>query len=219
MSVFATSIAAEIDFERDGKQVCRPHPPNSVTRSAYGVIPIPVAVVKNGSGPTVLPMAGNHGDEYEGQIALGNPIRELESDSVAGRVIVLPSANLPAARAGRRTSTLDGANLNRIFPADPRLGPIRYIEHRPMAMADILVDLHSGGASLAYLPFVAATLTGDAALDRESYALMRAFGGPHGHISNAGGSANSVAAAAATPTASASSSGACGAFPPAPASG
>jgi predicted deacylase len=43
-----------------------------VHRSAYGWIPIPVACVKNGAGPRILLMAGNHGDEYEGQVALGS---------------------------------------------------------------------------------------------------------------------------------------------------
>jgi len=200
VSVFATSITTEIDFERDGKQVGRLHLPYSVTRSAYGVIPIPICVVKNGEGPTVLLMAGNHGDEYEGQIALGNLIRSLEPGDVAGRMIILPSANLPAARAGQRTSPFDDANLNRIFPADPKLGPTyeiaHYIEHTLMPMADIYVDLHSGGGSLTYIPFVGVTLSGDPAFDRKSYALMRAFGGPYGQLWNATFSSNAAGGAA-----------------------
>lgn len=189
MSVYSTTLFTEIDFERDGKQVGRVNLPYSVTRSAYGVIPIPLAVIKNGAGPTVFLMAGNHGDEYEGQIALGNLIRDLEPESVAGRVIILPSANLPAARAGLRVSPLDDANLNRVFPADPTHGPTHeianYIEHHLMPMADIFVDLHSGGGSLDYVPFVSASLTGNAEQDRKAYALLRAFGGPYGQIWNA----------------------------------
>ena len=201
MSVYATSIATEVDFERDGKQVGRLHLPHSVTRSAYGVIPIPVAVIANGKGPTVALMAGNHGDEYEGQVALGNLIRDLEPADVAGRVVILPSANLPAARAGQRTSPLDGANLNRIFPANAALGPTHeiaaWIESRLMAMADIFVDLHSGGSSLAYLPFVAAGMTGDPARDRRAWDLMRAFGGAHGQLWGSDAGASSAGGAAA----------------------
>ena len=186
MSVYQTTLYTDIDFEADGKQTGRLSLPWSVTRSAYGVIPIPIAVVKNGSGPTVLLMAGNHGDEWEGQVALGKLIRRLEPDDVAGRVIVLPSANLPAARAGQRVSTLDQGNLNRVFPADPRHGPTHqiahYIEHRLMPMADVFVDLHSGGGSLDYIPFVATTLVGDPERDRRAYAMMRAFGGPYGQV-------------------------------------
>ncbi len=190
MSVLATTLFSGLDFERDGKQVARLNLPHSVTRSAYGVIPIPIAVIRNGEGPTVFLMAGNHGDEYEGQIALGNLIRDLEPDRVAGRVIVMPSANLPAARAGQRVSPLDGANLNRVFPADPAHGPTHeiahHIEHHLMPMADIFVDLHSGGGSLDYVPYVSASLSGDRERDRRACELMRAFGGSYGQLWDAG---------------------------------
>lgn len=189
MSVVQTSLHTEVDFEADGKQIGRLALPWSVTRSAYGYVPIPIAVIKNGHGPTVLLMAGNHGDEWEGQIALGQLIRTLEPDQVAGRVIVLPSANLPAARSGRRVSTLDEANLNRVFGTDPALGPTHqiahYIEHVLMAMADVFVDLHSGGGSLDYVPFVGVSLIGDAEHDRRAYAALRAFGGPYGQLYDA----------------------------------
>src|SRR5690242_919615 len=64
-----TTLWTEVDFNRDGKQTDWSYLHHSVTRSAYGEIMIPITVVKNGAGPTVLLMAGNHGDEYEGQIA------------------------------------------------------------------------------------------------------------------------------------------------------
>ena len=73
-----TTLWSDIDFARDGKQIDWLYLPHSVTRSAYGEIMIPIAVVKRGPGPTVLLMAGNHGDEYEGQIALAKLIRTLE---------------------------------------------------------------------------------------------------------------------------------------------
>jgi uncharacterized protein len=76
-------LTAEIDFDRDGKQHGFIRLPYSVHRSAYGWIPIPVACIKNGDGPRVLLMAGNHGDEYEGQVALGKLIRSLEAEKGA----------------------------------------------------------------------------------------------------------------------------------------
>ena len=79
---FATAFR---DFDRDGKQHGFIRLPYSVHRSAYGWIPIPVACIKNGDGPRVLLMAGNHGDEYEGQVALGKLIRSLEAEEVCGR--------------------------------------------------------------------------------------------------------------------------------------
>ena len=74
-------------------------------RSAYGWVPIPVAYIKNGEGPRVLLMAGNHGDEYEGQVALGKLIRSLAAEEVRGRIIILPSANF-VIRHGIRALTL-----------------------------------------------------------------------------------------------------------------
>src|SRR6476469_1714434 len=90
-------LSPEIDLDGDGKQTGFLRLPHSVHRSAYGWIPIPIAQIRNrgpnGGGPTILLMAGNHGDEYEGQVALGRLIRDLDPAEVRGRVIILPSAN------------------------------------------------------------------------------------------------------------------------------
>ena len=59
MSKLVSRISSEIDFNLEGKQVGFLRLPHSVHRSAYGWIPIPVACIKNGEGPTVLLMAGN----------------------------------------------------------------------------------------------------------------------------------------------------------------
>ena len=45
--------------------------------------------------------------------------RELEPETVRGRVVILPAANYPAVIAGLRTSPIDDLNLNRSFPGDP----------------------------------------------------------------------------------------------------
>ena len=112
-------ITSEVDFDRDGKQQGFLRLPHSVHRSAYGWIPIPIIVIKHGTGPTVLLTAANHGDEYEGQIALMKLCRELQPKDVRGRLIMLTATNYPAAIAGTRTSPIDGGNLNRSFPGEP----------------------------------------------------------------------------------------------------
>src|SRR5260221_13954360 len=182
MTSKSTTLWSDIDFERDGKQIDWLYLPHSVTRSAYGEIMIPIAVVKRGLGPTVLLMAGNHGDEYEGQIALAKLIRTLEPEQITGRVIILPAANLPAVMAGTRVSPIDGGNLNREFPGNPE-GTVtsriaHYIESVLLPMCDGFHDLHSGGASLQYLPFASMRHSGDAELDKRSLAALRAFGPP-----------------------------------------
>ena len=98
-------------------------------------------------------MAGNHGDEYEGQIIVSQLMREIGLEMVSGQLILLPMANFPAADAGLRVSPLDEGNLNRSF-GDPTGTPTQmiahYIEHALLSRAEYLVDLHSGGSSLLY---------------------------------------------------------------------
>ena len=177
-----TMVFTDIDYEREGKQVDWLQLPHSVTRSAYGAISIPIAVIRNGKGPTVFLMAGNHGDEYEGQITLAKLIRELEPKHIKGRVIILPAANLPAAMAGTRVSPIDQGNLNRAFPGDPQGTPTwaiaHYIDSVLYPMADYHHDLHSGGSSLRYVPFCSMRQSGDPALDARSMAALKAFGAP-----------------------------------------
>jgi len=177
-----TMVFTDIDFEREGKQVDWLNLPHSVTRSAYGAISIPLAVIRNGPGPTVFLMAGNHGDEYEGQIVLTKLIRELEPQHVRGRIIIMPAANLPAAMAGARVSPIDQGNLNRAFPGDahgtPTWAIAHYIDSVLYPMADFHHDLHSGGSSLKYVPFCSMRQSGEAALDARSMAALKAFGAP-----------------------------------------
>jgi predicted deacylase len=150
----AIQIRSEIDLDAPGKQVGYLRVPHSSHRSAYGWIPVPIASIRNGNGPTILVMAGNHGDEYEGQVLVSRLIREVEPDMVAGQLILLTMANFPAAEAGLRTSPIDAGNLNRSFPGDPAGTPTQviahFIESTLLSRADIVIDLHSGGSSLLY---------------------------------------------------------------------
>ncbi|MBV8916464.1 MAG: succinylglutamate desuccinylase/aspartoacylase family protein [Acetobacteraceae bacterium] len=178
----ASPVWTELDWDRNGKQIGPLNLPYSVTRSAYGVIAIPACVVKNGVGPTLLLIAGNHGDEYEGQIALARLIRALEPAAIQGRVIILPAINLPAALAGTRVSPLDDRNLNRAFPGDPAGTPTQQIAHFldsvMFPIADQVCDLHSGGSSLHYQVFASTHQSTDQAVTERGLAALRVFGAP-----------------------------------------
>jgi hypothetical protein len=82
MPTVRSRLSPEIDLDGDGNQTGFLRLPHSVHRSAYGWVPIPIARISNtggnGAGPSILLMAGNHGDEYEGQVALGRLIRDLD---------------------------------------------------------------------------------------------------------------------------------------------
>lgn len=186
-----TLITSEVDFEAAGKHTGFLRLPNSVNRSAYGWIPVPVAVLNNGEGPTLLLMAGNHGDEYEGQIALTKLILALKPKEIRGRVIILPMVNYPAAKAGTRTSPLENGNLNRSFPGDANGTPTQimahYIEEILMPLADFAVDLHSGGTSLFYPPTLLRGLGHSPEESAKLEALQAAFDLPYAWIFTSGG--------------------------------
>ncbi len=186
MSFSRSRIAPEVDFDREGKQQGFLRIPHSVHRSAYGWLPMPVVTVRNGEGPRVLLMSGNHGDEYEGQVTLSRLARTLSPDAVRGQIIILTMSNYPAAKAGRRTSPIDEGNLNRAFPGDPDGSVTEMIAHmieeELMSQADLVVDLHSGGSSLLYLPSTQAMLDADGRLDPRERALIDAWGAPWNHV-------------------------------------
>ncbi len=186
-------VVAEVDFAKNGRQHGFLRLFHSVHSSAYGFIPIPIVVLKNGDGPTALLVSGTHGDEYEGQVALCNLVKSLDPARLQGRVIIVSAANFPAAIAGRRTSPIDEGNLNRLFPGDAD-GTVTqqiayYIEHELVPMADMICDLHSGGSSLMYVP--SALFGGwqpDGSTARAVEAL-KAFGSPVAYVAeeNQGG--------------------------------
>ena len=179
-------LVPEVDYGRDGKQTGYIRLFHSTHDSAYGFLPIPIVVVKNGEGPTALFTSGNHGDEYEGQVALTNLIKWLTPERIKGRVIIMPMANYPAALIGRRVSPIDDLNMNRIFPGDPDGTVTRqiahYIDSELIPLADLVIDLHSGGSSLNYIPTALAKQSADPVLYQKQLAALRAFGAPYTYI-------------------------------------
>lgn len=176
-------ISASVDFQRDGVQHGHLKLPYSRDDSAWGAVMIPVCVVKNGAGPTALLTGGNHGDEYEGPVALSRLAQELRAEDVRGRVIILPFMNTPAFLAGTRTSPIDAGNLNRSFPGRPD-GTVTqkiadYFQRTLLPLADVVLDIHSGGKTLDFLPFAACHVLPDKAQQEASEALMRAFAAPY----------------------------------------
>jgi predicted deacylase len=196
-------VWTDLDFARDGKHAGLLHVPHSTDFSAYGTVAIPVVCIRNGAGPTALLTAGNHGDEYEGQVALLRLARALRAEQIRGRVILIPALNFPAVRAGRRASPLDEGNLNRLFPGEPNGGPTamlaHYISSVLFGLSDLVIDLHSGGRSLDYAHCALAQQGGDESQRAAVDTLLRVFGAPYSILSSGqgGGGATTLYAAAA----------------------
>ena len=175
-------INPTVDFSADGVQHGFLRLPHSRDDSAWGSVMIPLTVVKNGGGPTALLTGGNHGDEYEGPIALFDLARGLKAEDVTGRVIIVPAMNYPAFLAGTRTSPIDKGNMNRSFPGAPD-GTVTqkiadYFQRTLLPLADIVLDFHSGGKTLDFLPFCAAHILPDKAQETKAFDLVSAFGAP-----------------------------------------
>ncbi|MEO1017962.1 MAG: succinylglutamate desuccinylase/aspartoacylase family protein [Pseudomonadota bacterium] len=186
MSSAPSPVWSTVDFEAPGKQFGHLNLPHSVHRSGYGQIPIPICVINHGTGPTALLMGGNHGDEYEGQVGLLKLIRAVEPAMLQGRVIIIPAINLPAARAGTRTSPLDAGNLNRSFPGATDRGPTamiaHYLNHKIFPLCAVMHDFHSGGSSMHYLHHATIALSGEPEHDRRAIAAIKAFGPPRAKL-------------------------------------
>lgn len=179
----SSPIWTDIDYEQDGKQTGFLGVPQSTNSAGWATVFIPIIVIRNGAGPTALLFGGNHGDEYEGQVTLLNLAHSLEPADVRGRIIMIPALNLPASLAGTRLSPLDGMNMNRAFPGEPA-GTItsqiaHYVSSTLMPLADLVVDIHSGGRSMHFLSSVNMHRVGDAAQMQAMLEAGQAWGAPY----------------------------------------
>ena len=176
-------ITATIPFDQDGQHHGFLQLPYSRDDSAWGSVMIPISVIRRGAGPTALLTGANHGDEYEGPIALQELALTLSPDDISGTVIIVPAFNYPAFRAGTRTSPIDKGNLNRSFPGRPD-GSVTekiadYFERTLIPMADIVLDFHSGGKTLDFVPFAASHVLENKQQEQACMAAVQAFNAPY----------------------------------------
>ncbi|PSH60879.1 deacylase [Phyllobacterium sophorae] len=178
-----SKVWTDIDLDREGRSTGYLRVPHSVNDSGYGWIPVPIAVLKNGDGPSVLLMAGNHGDEYEGQVLLMKLVQNLSLQNIRGRLIILPGVNAPAVAAGTRISPIDNGNLNRLFPGEPDGTPTQmiahYIDSVLLPQVRYCFDFHSGGYSSEYLPAAHLVAPDNPDLRKEAIGFLKAFGMPN----------------------------------------
>ncbi|MBZ9604634.1 N(2)-acetyl-L-2,4-diaminobutanoate deacetylase DoeB [Phyllobacterium chamaecytisi] len=175
-------ITPTVDLDKQGVQHGFLRLPYSRDDSAWGSVMIPIAVIRNGNGPTALLTGGNHGDEYEGPIALFDLARTLDVGKVSGTVIIVPAMNYPAFRAGTRTSPIDKGNMNRSYPGKPD-GTVTqkiadYFTRELLPRADVVLDFHSGGRTLDFVPFAAAHILPDKVQEAKGFDAVKAFSAP-----------------------------------------
>jgi len=179
----ANPVSATVDFDKDGVQHGHLQLPYSRNDSAWGSLMIPITVAKNGDGPCALLTGANHGEEYEGPIALNDLANRIQQSEIKGRVIIVPAFNYPAYLAGTRVSPIDSLNMNRVFPGQEKgsitLQIADYFSTVLLPMADYVLDIHSGGKTLVFLPFAAYHELDDKDQQARCEAATRAFGAPY----------------------------------------
>jgi predicted deacylase len=195
-----TGVFCDVDFDRQGKQVGHASLPYSVDRSPFFQIKLPICQIRNGDGPSLLLMAGVHGDEYEGNFALNRVISTIKTSDIKGRLTILPMANGPAVLAGRRCSPFDSGNLNRSFVDNGNGGPTfriaHFIEKELMPGHEIVFDLHSGGTSMEFIQCGLCELNPDKKRVQKALDLLDIMALDHSFTADNGtGSPTSMAAA------------------------
>ena len=177
-----STIVSSIDLARDGKAIGDLRIKWSDNSIPLGYHLVPIISIKNGSGPTALMISGTHGDEFEGPSALMRLVDQIDIKDINGQIIIIPALNAPAIRESSRVSPLDRGNLNRAFPGNP-IGDVTqqiayHIETELLPIADVVVDLHSGGKASFFSPCTLATRTKDKTLYKKNLTLAKVFGLP-----------------------------------------
>jgi len=151
---------AELDLDSPGRRdywVALEHD----TQWADHLIPLTVMVGPEAApGEGLMATGSNHGNEYEGPVAIKHLIHEIDMEDVLGRLILIPVLNPSAFRSGTRESRNDdNVNLNRAFVDGAGISPaLAGITHRIAAFVreylwprvHIVQDIHAGGEALRF---------------------------------------------------------------------
>lgn len=159
--------------------------------SVWGSHLIPLTVIvgpqaKTGEG--LVAFGSCHGNEYEGPVAIKHLLREISTENVMGRIILVPVLNVAAFRVGSRESTGDdGFNLNRVFVEGAGKTPaMAGITHRIASFVreciwphvHISIDLHSGGEVARFAHWAGFFTCDDPGVNERREQMARWFGVP-----------------------------------------
>ncbi len=120
-------------------------------------LPVNVLIGEH-SGPTLLMVAGVHGNEYEGIMAQLELWEELAPEEISGVVLMVPVANPPAFRAGFRRNPEDMIDMNRAFPGRMDGAVTEQLAYRlyhdVATRADMVLSMHGWMHGALVLPYV-----------------------------------------------------------------
>jgi N-alpha-acetyl-L-2,4-diaminobutyrate deacetylase len=139
----------QLDFESPGR---RDYHVKIEHTSIWGHHLIPVTVIvgpKTQPGQGLVAIGSTHGDEIEGPIAIKHLLREIRTEDVLGRILLIPVINPMAWKANRRETPDDGVNFNRAFPGNAK-GSVTYrladfVTRFIFPQVHVVLDIHAGG--------------------------------------------------------------------------
>ena len=112
----STLIWTDIDYDKNGKQVSWLNLPHSVTRSAYGIVRIPICVMKNRPGPDD-PLHGRQKDRSALPGSFGMSIMPRCRAALSA----YQQLTYPPPSPARASSPFTRATPTGRFPAIPRM--------------------------------------------------------------------------------------------------
>ncbi len=153
--------------------------------SRSGLSPdIPMHVIAGGEpGPTLLLQGAIHGSEIIGTIAILNFVKRIDPQQLRGTVIAVPVTNRMGFELSDRGSRIDGKDISRLFPGNPKGSVSDQVAHvyfnEVIRRANVMVDFHAGGQT-AYERYVLFSAEADANnltdIERNRRKLIVAFG-------------------------------------------
>jgi len=143
---------------------------------------MPVMVVRGRrDGPTLVTLAGVHGDEYEPMAAVQQVFAQLDPEALSGTWVAVGCCNVDAYLTADREATTDGKNLARVFPGRAN-GTLtervaHCLTHDYIRRGSFVCDLHSAGRAYRMVPLAGYTL-GSETLTATQREAARVFGLP-----------------------------------------
>lgn len=149
-------------------------------------------------GPIVGILSGLHGDEFSTAELVLSLIPLIDLQNLGGTLLLIPMANALGFESATRSTPLDMANLNRVFPGNAK-GTVtemlaRTITDEFIARCDVIFDLHSEPDSMNIRCFYSALPIDE--YGERALALSKASGCPLIFITKAIGGSLAEAAQA-----------------------
>jgi predicted deacylase len=147
------------------------------------MISLPVMLVNGVDDGPVVGMDGcNHGDEYEGPIAIQALVEQLDPKKLRGAFIGVPVVNVLAFLAMQRVTPNDFwsyPDVNRSYPGRPDGGLTGRIAYTHLteivARTNVMITIHSG-ASIGMLPPKLIYHASEGEFGRKTFEIAKAWG-------------------------------------------